>query len=117
MPSPAGFEMWLKIFGSAVGLVVLILGAGRAWGVLTTKLDNVVEGQKGTREGVAEVDRKMTGLHERFEGFKQEVRSDMMRLTVADSRIESRVELVERLNGLPPPWKRTRPIVPEGEQG
>jgi hypothetical protein len=118
MPAtPADFEVALKIIGAVVGLVVLVLGAGRAWGVLTTKLDNVAEGTKGTVAAVAEVDRKMSGLHDRFEGFKQEVRADMVRLAVADSRLEGRVEVVERLQGLPPPWKRTQPILIEGDQG
>lgn len=100
----ADIETAIKLLGGIVALVVLILGVGRAWGVLTTEL-------RGTRADVGEVDRKMSGLHDRFEGFKQEVRSDMVRLTVADSRIEGRVELVERLQGLPPPWKRTQPII------
>jgi hypothetical protein len=112
--TPADFETWLKILGAVVGLVVLVLGAGRAWGTLAVKLDHVVASTTGVRGDVAEVDRKMQGLHDRFEGFKQEVRADMVRLTVSDTRLEGRVELVERLQGLPPPWKRTQPITAVG---
>lgn len=99
----ADIEGWLKLVASAAGLVVLVLGAGKAWGSLTTRLDAIQStGAEGTRS--------VGALHTRFEDFKREIRRDVTDLKVADAEIAGRVELVERIQGLPPPWKRTQPI-------
>ena len=108
MPTSADF--WMKVLGAALGVLLTVYGAGRAWGVLTTEL-------RGTRDEMKEVGRKMSGLHDRFDEFRQETRADMVRLAMVDSRLEGRVEVVERMQGLPPPWKRTQPITPQGDQG
>lgn len=99
----ADIEGWLKLVASAAGLVMLVLGAGKAWGSLTTRLDAIQStGAEGTRS--------VGALHTRFEDFKHEIRGEVTALRVADAQLEGRVELVERMQGLPPPWKRTQPI-------
>ena len=96
---------WLQALGVIGGIVVLIYGAGKAWGRLTGDLAEI-KGAQAKAATVAEA------LGRKLDTDREKNAGQHVQIWRAHEQTTGRVETLERLAGLPAPWKRTQPIVP-----
>ena len=85
--------------------VLVLLGAGRWAGALSSKQAELAKDQLETARILDAIGRKLDSERNRNVG-------EHTRLWMASTQTIGRVETLERMQGLPPPWKRTQPITP-----
>lgn len=98
-------ELLLKILGGAAALVVSLLAVGRWTGSVSSKLTEIAKDQ-------SEMARTLKGLGGRIDTDREQNRAEHARLWMAHAQDSGRIDGLEMRAGMPPPWKRTQPIVP-----
>jgi hypothetical protein len=101
----ADLELALKIIGGAAALVVSLLAVGRWTGSVSGKLSEIAKDQ-------SDAARTLRGLGRALDTDREKNRGEHARLWMAHAQTSGRVDGLEMRAGLPPPWKRTQPIVP-----
>lgn len=89
----------------ALAIAALVLALGRWAGSVSSALREI-------KDAVRHVTQMAEGLGGRVDRDRDRNAGDHTRLWMAQTQSVGRIETLERLAGLPPPWKRTQPIMP-----
>jgi hypothetical protein len=96
----------LAIAGAAIAsIVVLILALGRWAGGVSSSLREIRDALRAQVDTVRGLGRKLDADRERNNAITT-------RLWMAHAESRGRIEKLELIAGMPPPWKRTQPIRP-----